>query len=127
MKKILRNILILLTPYLFMVLVNERVRPTIKNPGFTSVSINTAMNPELKHHDDNCSWRCHNVECSPKLLKPFESQISPLYDGLIDFLKKSGDYKLANILFLVLLWPLVMFYLLIKSLDMQQEIKKLKI
>lgn len=119
-----------------MVLVNESVRPTIKDIGFTRTtkfnsykSINTAMNPELKNHDV-CSWRCHNSGCKPKLFKSVESYIDPIYFGIISFLKSgdsSASYKIANILFLVLLWPLAMFYLLIKSLDMQQEIKNLKV
>lgn len=136
MKKLIRNILILLSPYLLMLLVNESVRHTIKDPGFTSTiyynsykSINTAMNPELKNHDV-CSWRCHNFGCKPILFKSFENYIDPIYFGIISFLYLGGSfasYGIANILFLVLLWPLVMFYLLIKSLDMQQEIKNLKI
>ena len=138
MKKILRNILILLAPYLFIALVNENVRPKIKGAGYTKTtpspyndykSINTAMNPELKNHDV-CSWRCHKVPCKPQLLKSVESYIDPIYSGIISFLSKGGSfasYGIANILFLVLLWPLVMFYLLIKSLDMQQEIKNLKV
>jgi hypothetical protein len=120
-----------------MVLVNESVRPTIKDTGFTRTtnyngykSINTAMNPQLKNHDA-CSWRCHNNgTCKPQLLKSVESYINPIYHGIISFLKSGGSggpYKIANILFLVLLWPLAMFYLLIKSLDMQQEIKNLKV
>lgn len=119
-----------------MVLVNESVRQKIKDPGFTLTttyngykSINTAMNPKLKNHDV-CSWRCHNSGCKPQLLKSFECYIGPIYDGIISFLKSGdsfGSYGIANILFLVLLWPLVMFYFLIKSLDMQQEIKNLKV
>ena len=38
MKKILRNILILLAPFLFMVLVNENVRPKIKGAGYTKTT-----------------------------------------------------------------------------------------
>ena len=119
-----------------MVLVNESFRPTIKDPGFTMTtnyngykSINTAMNPQLKNHDV-CSWRCHKVPCKPQLLRSVESYIDPIYFGIISFLDLGGSfasYGIANILFLVLLWPLVMFYLLIKSLDMQQEIKNLKV
>ena len=120
-----------------MVLVNESFRPSLKDPGFTRTtsynsyqSINTAMNPELKDHDV-CSWRCHNRNryCKPQLFKSVESYINPLYFGLISFLYQGGSfasYGIANIFFLVLLWPFVMVYLLIKSLDMQQKIKNLK-
>ena len=135
MKKLFRNILILLSPYLLVVLVNESVRPTINDPGFTKTTtynsyktINTAMNPELLHHDV-CSWRCHKFACKPQLFKSVESYINPIYSGIISFLKSGGSfgsYAIANILFLVLLWPLAMFYLLTKSLDIQQDIKNIK-
>ena len=119
-----------------MVLVNERIRPTIKDPGFTKTttyngwkSINTAMNPELQN-DDVCSWRCHNKRCEPQLFKSVESLIDPIYFGIISLNHLGGSsasYRIANILFLGLLWPLVMFYLFIKSLDMQHEINNLKV
>ena len=86
---------------------------------------NTAMNPLLKHHN-KCSWRCHHTGvCEPRLLNPLK-WIVPIYNGIITSLHSFGNYGLANIVFLVLLWPLIMFFLLIKCLDMQQEIKKLK-
>ena len=116
-----------------MVLVNESVRPTIKESGhiypmpYKEYKIsNAAMNPLLKHHPP-CSWRCHHTAgvCGPRLLKPLK-WIVPIYNGIIASLQSFGNYVLANIVFLVLLWPLIMFFLLIKCLDMQQEIKKLK-
>ena len=134
MKKIFRNILILISPYLIMLLVNEGVRPTINELGFERTitysnfkSTNIAINPELKTHDV-CSWRCHNSGCKPQLFKSIENYISPIYSGIISFLKSGGSfgsYALANILFLVLIWPLAIFYLFTKSIDMHQEIKEI--
>ena len=132
MKKIFRNILILISPYLLMILLNEGVRPTINELGYERTikysnfkSTIIAINPKLKTHDV-CSWRCHNSGCKPQLFKPVENYINPIYSSIISFLGSFGSYSIANILFLVLIWPLAMFYLLIKSIDMHQEIKKLK-
>ena len=132
MKKIFRNILILISPYLLMILLNEGVRPTINELGYEKTikysnfkSTVVAINPKLKTHDV-CSWRCHNSGCKPQLFKSVEHYIDPIYSSIIFFLGSFGSYSIANILFLVLIWPLAMFYLLIKSIDMHQEIKKLK-
>ena len=135
MKKTFRNMLILISPYLLMILLNEGVRPTknelgyertIKYSNFKSTII--AINPKLKTHDV-CSWRCHNSGCKPQLFKSVENYINPIYFSIISFLKSGGSfgsYAIANILFLVFIWPLAMFYLLIKSIDMHEEIKKIK-
>ena len=134
MKKLFRNILILISPYLVMVLVNEGFRPSINELGFEKTikfgnfkSNNIAINPLLKTHDV-CSWRCHNSGCKPKLFKSVENYVDRIYFGIINILKSGGSfgsYAIANILFLVLIWPLAMFYLLIKSLDMHHQIKEI--
>lgn len=99
-----------------MVLVNEFSEPTL-GAGTRSAT--------------ECSWHCHNhtavcKELHVKFAKPYFKIIDPLYSGMIEFLDEVGDYQLSNILFLVVLWPLLMFYLLINVLDMRLKIKKLK-
>ncbi|MFY9311037.1 MAG: hypothetical protein WAQ28_18485 [Bacteroidia bacterium] len=79
-----------------------------------------------------CTWNCHNniMHCLSnhriKLLKPYLNIISPVYMGIIFLLKATGNYALANIVFLVVLWPLFMYFLLLKSIELRLEIKLLK-
>ena len=49
-----------------------------------------------------------------------------LYFGTISLLAKTGNYGLANIIFLVILLPLLIWFFIIKSLNIQDEIRKLK-
>ncbi len=45
---------------------------------------------------------------------------------MIGLLHKTGNYGLANIILLVILIPLLIWYFIIKSLNIQDEINKLK-
>ncbi|MDT8415922.1 MAG: hypothetical protein RQ735_11170, partial [Flavobacteriaceae bacterium] len=58
MKKYIRNLSILILPFLLMIMVNEVIRPTIKEKPFSSHGI-TAMNSAVKV-TEKCSWICHN-------------------------------------------------------------------
>ena len=112
-----------------MVLVNEMMRPTIKeNPYSKGKTI--AMNSAIQSKD-KCSWVCHNNTsyCKTnhvKYLKPYFENVDLLYFGMIGGLKGTGNYVWANIIFLVLLLPLLMYYLLIRILDMRNEIITIK-
>jgi hypothetical protein len=126
LKNIRRNALILLAPFMLMILVNELVRINhkthYKDQGFTI--LNTIAPIENK-----CSWNCHNntaycIEHHVKLTKSYLKYTNPFYFGAINALKSTGNYGLANIIFLVILMPLWMFYFLVKSIDLLIEIKK---
>jgi hypothetical protein len=58
MKKTVRNLSILILPFLILIGVNEAVRPTIKEPPFSFHGI-AAINPSGKKKD-TCTWFCHN-------------------------------------------------------------------
>lgn len=125
----IRNLIILTAPFLLMVLVNETVRPTIREKPYSQVGI-TAINSVIQT-PDKCTWNCHNntTYCKQhhvKLMKPYFSIVDPIYFGIITLLQLTGGYALANIIFLVILWPLLMFFLLTGILDMQQKIKEIK-
>jgi hypothetical protein len=127
-RSIKRNILILLAPFMLMVIVNECTRiqnkSNFKSKGFTI--LNTTVPIKNK-----CSWNCHNntsycIKHHIKLTKPYLNFTNPIYFGAIGALMSTGNYGLANILFLVILMPLWMFYFLVKSIDLIIEIEKNK-
>jgi hypothetical protein len=128
MKNIKRKILILLAPFMLMVIVNELKRiqnkTQYKSKGFALLNTTEPIK-------NMCSWKCHNntsycIENHIKLTKPYLKYTNPIYFGAIGALKSTGNYGLANILFLVILMPLWMFYFLVKSIDLIIKIKKNK-
>ena len=125
----MRNLIIILTPFLFMILVNELMRPGIHEKPYSIKGI-TAMNSNIRTVD-KCSWNCHNdtrfcMDHHTAVLRPYFNIVNPFYFGMIYLLGATGNYGLANILFLVILWPLTMIILLVKTLNIQQKIIGLK-
>ena len=110
-------------------MINEFVRLNTNEKGYNKqgvIAINTA-----KKQTNKCSWICHKNTnyCKTnhvKLVKPYFNQIDPIYFGIINSLKLTGDYISSNIIFLVILLPLIIYILLIKSIDLQFKIRKLK-
>ena len=128
MKRFKRNILILLSPFLFMALINEAVRLNIKEQPYTAHGINAVNSAE--YLPNKCTWICHNntIYCKThhvKYLKPFYAITDFFYFGVIGILASTDNYGAANIIFLVFLFPLTILYLIIKSLNIQDEIRKL--
>lgn len=129
MKKRIIYLLIFTFPFLGMITVNEFVRINTVEEGYKKqgvVAINSA-----KRVPDKCSWTCHNdteycIDNHVKLATPYLDKISPIYFGIIYILKATGDYGLANIIFLVVIIPFIMYFLLIKSISIQVEINKRK-
>lgn len=80
---------------------------------------------------EKCTWACHDDTgyCKTHHVK-FDSSYfvftDPLYFGMITLLKGFGNYGLANILILVLFIPLLIYFLLIKSLTIQDQINRLR-
>jgi hypothetical protein len=129
MNTFLRYLLILALPLGILIFINEsyRIKQNEKNFEFYGIStINSSE--ELK---DACSWICYQRTeyCKKhhvKFLKPYFTKTDTLYYGVIKNLKSSGDYVLANIIFLVFLIPLTIMYFIIKTIAINLEIKKLK-
>lgn len=129
MKKFFRNLTILIFPFLIMIIVNEIVKPTIEEKPYSKYGV-TAINSADKNAD-KCTWICHNntnycKENHVKYLKNYYAYTDMLYFGTISLLAKTGNYGLANIIFLVVLLPLLIWFFIIKSLNIQDEIRKLK-
>lgn len=128
MKKNTRNIIIFIFPFVLMALVNEVVQTKIKEKPYARngiVAINSA-----EYLPEECTWACHNDTkyCKThhvKYLKPIYASTDGLYFGAINLLKSTGNYGAANIFFLVLLFPITILFFFIKSLNIQDEIRKL--
>ena len=133
MKKTYKTILylsILLLPYLIMVVVNEWYRPRVEEQPLVFLGVE-AINSE-KYLKDKCTWACHHStskHCKVhhvQAAKPYVQYIDPIYFGIIDALHSTGNYGLANIVFLVVGIPLLIYFFLIKSIELQFKIKRIK-
>ena len=127
MKRFLRNILILILPFLLMALINEAVKAKIKEKPYTAHGI-TAVN-SAEYLPKKCTWICHNntTYCKAhhvKYLKRFYAITDFFYFGVIGLLAATGNYGAANIIFLVFLFPFTILYFIIKSIDIQKEIQE---
>jgi hypothetical protein len=127
--RLIRNIVLLIFPYLLMVGVNEAVRPTLDAPPYTAKGV-TAMNSNLRL-PDTCTWVGHNdtAYCKQQHVRFLQGHFAttdPIYFGMITILHASGNYGVANILLYVVLMPLVIWYALVKCIDYTLAIKRLK-
>ena len=120
-KKIIQRIIILLSPFLLMILINEYHR--IKLPPSTVPNkINTVM-----FLADECSWDCYENGCKhKKIIK--NGVINKIYTKIITFHHSSEkiSYEDMNIIFLVILWPIGMYIFLLKCINIQQKINFIK-
>ena len=129
MKKRILYLTMLILPFLIMVMINEFVKSKMKENGFQYKSV-TAIN-SAKANKEKCTWQCHNNTdfCKTyhvKVLKAHFKYTDPIYFGIINSLKSTGNYAWANIIFLVILLPGLMFLLLIKSIKIQLKIREIK-
>jgi hypothetical protein len=128
-KQVVLNTVLLLIPLLIVVFVNEYSRFKSTNDHHIRKGI-TAINSNIKT-PKKCSWYCHTdtgycKKHHSNFLKQHTSKIDPLYFGIIGALHSAGDYGLANIIFLVILCPMLIYILLIRSIHMQRKINALK-
>ena len=131
-----QNILILISPFLLMIIINEMSRPFIDGKPYSksvSGALFTSMNP-VAFYTDKCSWSCHNntIKCMDKhvkFIKPgflFYNVINRTYYGMIGLLMSGGSgasYALLNIIFLVILWPFLIFFLFVRIIRLKKEIR----
>jgi hypothetical protein len=105
----------MLIPILMVIGVNEYSRQPSESKPYHQLGIET-----LNSNTTYC--KRHHVA----FMKPYFHFSDPVYFGIIDLLKSSGNYAGANIIFLVLLWPLLMYWLLIKVVKGQARTNYLK-
>ena len=127
--RILRNIIILFSPYLIIVAVNEFVRSTVKENKHTIYGIKTINSND--HIQDKCTWAGHEttaycINNHVKFLKPYINKTDRLYFGIINNLHATGNYQYANIFLLAVIFPLVIWFSIIKIIDYSLDLLKVK-
>ena len=126
MKRFIFYSLILVTPFFFLVVVNEASRSEVYYVSIFDTKV-LALNPQQKDAK-RCTWDCHSNECSHRKKNCINiGIIDVLYQNIIASLdlKKGGDvYQQMNVLFLVIIWPLVMFGLLVANVELFFKRKK---
>lgn len=120
---------IALAPWICMVVLNETVRWS-NSERFEKLGISVLNNSEP--NENACSWYCHYrtdycKEHHTRWAKTHFNWIDPVYFGIIKLLGSTGNYGLANIVFLVVAWPLLMYILLLRVIANRKRIKTLKL
>ena len=126
MKRFIFYSLILATPFFCLIVVNEASRSEVYYVSIFDTKV-LALNPQQKDAK-RCTWDCHSNECSHRKKNCINiGIIDVLYQNIIASLdlKKGGDvYQQMNVLFLVIIWPLVMFGLLVANVELFFKRKK---
>ena len=109
-----RLYLLILLPFLGIILINESIKLVKKEKGHFRQGV-AAINSSNRNVEQ-CSWACHDdtTFCKKNHVKWMGNHfdlIDPIYFGIIQQLKATGNYGLANIIFLVILIPLFIAFL----------------
>lgn len=118
-KRLLFYLLLLISPFLLMVVVNEANKTeanTIHVFGEKVSALNTEDSLPSK-----CTWHCHTKGCSHRnqnviSLGPIDTLRSMIIDSL--GVSNGNTYQTNNVLFLVILWPLLMFGLVVANVEL---------
>lgn len=115
-----------------MVAVNETVRHNVPSHKYKYKGIHTIhSDASLK---DRCTWKCHNEDITQVrwcrknhlMMDPVMLAVTDIpYEGVVHTLMGMGNYPLANILLLVLIFPSATLWMLVRSLEMEKSIRKL--
>lgn len=123
------KISLLIFPFLGMFFFNKIYTPKIQTEKFNYFGIN-AQNTQKKNKH-YCTWACYmNTDyCRDnhlKYLQGYSKYTDIPYEWIINSLKSFGDYTLSNIIILVTLIPICIWILVIKSINIQFKINKIK-
>ena len=106
MTRLLTALLPLLLAYTAVVIGNERERLQLGAPEGARIH-----GPGT---ETACGWNCHNATSTHCLGQhdglpvAFREAIHPAYGGLIALLRSTGGYRLANLVLLATVWPLLL-------------------
>lgn len=118
-KRLLFYLFLLTSPFLLMVVVNEATKTkayTVLKFGKEVWALNTEDSLPSK-----CTWHCHTKGCSHRDQNVISlGPIDTLRRMIIDSLGVSnGDtYQTNNVLFLVILWPVLIFGLVVANVEL---------
>ena len=126
--KIFTYLMPLLIAWSFMIIVTESSRTYFGENGRTKGLV-TVFSQEPKQ--THCSWACgfnttdHCLVNHSGLPKTTRDSLKPFYFGVIHVLQSTGGYRAANIVFLVILWPLILSIMIVKVFCNHRRIKQL--
>ena len=119
MRKWILYFALLTSPFLLMVVVNQATKTkayTIHVFGEKVSALNTEDSLPSK-----CTWHCHTKGCSHRnqnviSLGPIDTLRSMIIDSL--GVSNGDTYQTNNVLFLVILWPVLMFGLVVANVEL---------
>ena len=122
MKKFARAVILPALPFAAVIVVNEVVRDRIRGEPFVKEGI--AVINSSAEINGKFTWKCHNntYYCQVhhvKHLRPYYAVTDIPYFDVVAALGSTGNYRVANIIFLVILLPFSVIFLLISWLDIQ--------
>ena len=127
MKRILLYLFILISPFLFIFLINETatdgtnyvIKSKVIIPGQKFDALNTD-----KYLKNACTWYCHNNGCKHKSVI-YQGKIQEMYDAIIHFNQhQSLDYSVMNVFLFVIVVPLMVYILIILNIEVYLRNKK---
>jgi hypothetical protein len=127
-KTMLRRIFIVLLPFGIMTLFNEWQRPNESKDVYQYFDVNT-MNSGARD-PEKCSWACHNrtVYCKEhhvRYLNDYLKYTDVPYFTMISGLKSTGNYRMANIVLLVIIIPGLIMFFFIRTLELREKIHQI--
>lgn len=130
MKRIWLYLLILISPFLFIVLINETatdgtnyvIKSKVIIPGQKFDALNTD-----KYLENECTWDCHDNGCKHKSVI-YQGKIQEMYDGIIHFNQnQSLNYSVMNVFLFVIVVPLMVYILIILNIEVYLRNNKKRI
>jgi hypothetical protein len=124
----LRRIIIVLLPFAVMVLFNEWQREQEPKDVYKYFDVK-AMNSGVRD-PEKCTWACHNrtLYCKEhhiRYLTDYMKYTDVPYFTMIAGLKGTGDYRMANIILLVVFIPGLILFFFIRTLELRDKIRQI--
>ena len=118
-KRIVFYLFLLISPFLLLVVVNEATKTEANTVHVFGEKV-SALNTE-DSLPNKCTWHCHTNGCSHRdqnviSLGPIDTLRSMIIESL--GVSNGDTYQTNNVLFLVILWPLLMFGLVVANIEL---------
>ena len=119
MRKWILYFALLTSPFLLMVVVNQATKTKAYTVQVFGEKV-SALNKEDSKPSE-CTWHCHTKGCSHRdqnviSLGPIDTLRSMIIDSL--GVSNGDTYQTNNVLFLVILWPALMFGLVVANVEL---------